>query len=147
MKRQIPLCVVSLLGLLPSGALANDLSSDVVCTPDTAARGSTVTATVTFQNFDPSSFVISKYALMQHFGGLNFSGPKNTAFASPITIPAASFTGSSTTPGTASTTISFTMPVSVLPKQLVNTGFGFWGTKGSTTKKIRDTSGCSVEAQ
>ena len=160
---------VPLVGLLflPTGAVAGEaFKAKAVCTPDTANRGSTVTATVTFTNGDPTiSFTISKYAQMQHFGGLNFSGPKNTAFASPITIPHATQTDLcppfgcfSVTPATASTTINFTVPVSVLPRQLVNTGFGFWGTTttfnasgtptgGDTNKKLRSTAGCSVEAQ
>ena len=152
---------VPLVGLLflPAGALADvQVKSKVVCTPDTQTRGGTVTATVTFINgHTDTSFTISKYAQMQHFGGLSFSGPKNTAFASAITVPVAN---ASSTPGTASTTISFTMPVSVLPKQLVNTGFGFWGTSTGTTnasgtpigitdtvKKLRSVTGCTVEAQ
>ena len=171
MKRQISLCVVSLLGLLflPAGAVASTVDSfdsKAVCTPDTQTRGGTVTATVTFTNrHADTSFTISKYALMQHFGGLSFSGPKNTAFASPIAIPHATQTDGCPpfgcffiTPSTASTTINFTVPVSVLPKQLVNTGFGFWGTTttfnasgtptgGDTNKKLRSATGCSVEAQ
>ena len=161
LRRHIVWAVV-LVGLLflPTGAAASELLSKVVCTPDTQTRGGTVTASVTFTNNDPSNgYNISRYALMQHFGGLNFSGPKNTAFG-PFSIAAltgfnfASSTpctpgtfGCTTIPGTASTTINFTIPVSVLPKQLVNTGFGFWGTKGSSTKKIQSTTGCTTEAQ
>ena len=157
------LWAVPLVGLLflPAGAFASsDIGIKITCTPDTATRGSTVAASVTFKNSNSISFVLSKYAQMQHFGGLSFSGPKNNAFASPIMIPALSGVTASSTPctpftfgctnvpGTASTTINFTIPVSVLPKQLVNTGFGFWGTKGtSTTKALQSAGGCSVEAQ
>lgn len=146
MTRRAMAWAIGLLGCLlaPTAALAGgDHDGNVrgVACPETARRNTTISAAVSFQNFDPvvtNDIAVTRGALALHLGNVNLVGPLAFSVPAGTMIPHASF-GAPPCPGcpapliagTASLTVPVRIPPQARPGTFVSVGLGFFGTKGA----------------